>query len=151
MPLRTMLILGSLITTAATGGIFVAQADDDADRMRLSVRVFENKKNPTIHAQSTVQVGIDKDFATFSGGKMGGESGSIPLEFGTRITGRITHIPRNSYQAVLRIEFSHQYSLRKKSPDVICGEFVTLRAELNSGASRLIQCGEDRWCELRLE
>ena len=121
------------------------------DGFFLSIRIFDESRIEKQHVDQTVKVSKDGMVTFFSGGEFGGSDDAPPLEFGTRITGKLIDSVGEAKGLTLRVEFSTRFISGKSKIPVVRGETVALRADVNVGETTRISLGGNRWCELRLE
>lgn len=122
-----------------------------ADDFLVSIRVLDESKIEKLHVDQTVKVSKDGMVTFFSGGEFGGSEDAPPLEFGTRITGKLTDSVGETKALTLKVEFSNRFNSGESKIPVVRGEMVALRADVKAGGTTRISLGGHRWCELRLE
>lgn len=121
------------------------------DDLVISVRILDEGKVDRLHVDQTVKVSRDGMLNFFSGGEVSGSDDAPPLEFGTRITGKLADSPGETKALTLRVEFSNRFDGGEAKTPIVRGEMVALRADVKLGDSTRISIGSSRWCELRLE
>lgn len=121
------------------------------DGLVLSVRILDEGKVDRLHVDQTVKVSRDGVLNFFSGGEVSGSEDAPPLEFGTRITGKLADSVGETKALTLKVEFSNCLDSGDAKTTIVRGEMVALRADLRLADSTRIAIGRSRLCELRLE
>ena len=137
----------AIVLLAATANAVCKPVDD----FLVSIRILDEAKIEKLHVDQTVKVSKDGMVAYFSGGEFGGSEDASPLEFGTRITGKLTDSVGETKALTLKVEFSNRFDSGDAKTLVVRGEMVGLRADVKLGEAIRISVGRSRWCELRLE
>lgn len=121
------------------------------DDLVISVRVLDEGKNEKLHVNQTVEVSKDGAVTFFSGGEFAGSDDAPPLEFGTRIMGKLTDSVGETKALTLKVEFSNRFDSRETKLPVVHGEMLAFKADVKLGETTRFSVGRNRWCELRLE
>jgi hypothetical protein len=148
MPICKALLLSLATVLLAASANAVSTAADD---LVVSVRILDEGKVDRLHVDQAVKVSKDGMVAFFSGGEVRGSEDAPPIEFGTRITGKLTDSVGETKVLTLKVEFSNRFDSGEAKTPVVRGEMVAFKADVKPGESTRISIGRNRWCELRLE
>lgn len=148
MPICKALLLSLATVLLAASASAVSKAVDD---LVVSVRILDEGKVDRLHVDQTVKVSKGGLVHFFSGGEVRGSEDAPPIEFGTRITGKLADSVGETKALTLKVEFSNRFDSGDAKTPVVRGEMVAFRADVKPGESTRISIGSNRWCELRLE
>lgn len=134
--------------------VVVVSANTDfkaVDDMVVHVRVLDTGDVEKIKVDHAAKVAEDGRFSVFSGGEFAGSEDVPALVFGTRITGKLAAVDGERNSITLKVEFSSRFDNGDKKTPVVRGEMVALTTDVKLGQVTRVSCGNNRWCELRLE
>lgn len=138
-------VLATLLLAASASAVSVR------DNLVVAVRIIDNGKNEKRLVDQTVEVSDDGTLSFYSGGEFSGSNDTPPLEFGTRIAGRLIDSGGRASKLALKVEFSSRFDSGDSNTPVVCKESVALIANLKLGETVRVSVGKNRWCELKVD
>jgi len=153
---KQLAVLCIVLGVAATTLTYLwAERPEPEEQMILSIRLLDKPRSDgkvRVLAQPRVATPIGSPFSTMQGYKVKSRTGGADLEFGERVTGRLTQLPDGRvHLAITLSRGSHVNPPGNADTDLVRTEALEIQCFLQPGVVKRIDCTNSQTCELRLE
>ena len=148
MPVR----LGFLLLTALCGIAVGADVlTPPSDIPQITIRYLDEANKSKVLANYTLTASTEGKVDFNSGGELPSRDNESTLHFGTRISGKLISIDRQSYRLSITMELANLVVSEDSATQIVRSESLAIRTVLATGEDTRIHCGGNRWIELHVD